>query len=65
MRSPKKMDHVLLSPKVWLHDLDEDVVYSAMMANDSFTIHQVPTTNRNNNNYTIDVYIAQDVIRRS
>lgn len=59
-----KMYHLMPSPKVWLHDLQEGIIYSAYITNPAFTVNKKRVNNTTLNNYTFNLTIAQDIIRR-
>lgn len=60
----KKMDHLMLSPKIWLHDLEDEIIYAAYISNPSYAVNKRSVNNETYNNYTFDITIAQDIIRR-
>lgn len=60
----EKMYHLMPSPKVWLHDLQDGIIYSAYITNPSFTVNKRRVNNTTLNNYTFNLTIAQDIIRR-
>lgn len=59
-----KIDHLYLSPKVWVHDLKEGLIYAVNVNDSSFGINSMPVNNTNGNNYTINLALTQDIIRK-
>lgn len=59
-----RMDHILCSPKMWLHDIKTGLIHAAYLDSTSFSINRHPVFGNKLNNYGIQVTIAQDIIRR-
>lgn len=58
----EKMDNLLLSPKVWLYDINNRLLMASNIITNQFTIQDYNTTT-SLINYEINVEIAQDILR--
>lgn len=62
-REAQKIDHLLLTPKCWVHDLNEEIIYSARIYDTGFSVKKF-VDNVQFANYTFNIEQAQDIIRR-
>lgn len=57
----EKIDHLTLSPKVWMQDLDSGLMYAALISDSSVEVKRGKLSERR---YAITVSQSQDIIRR-
>lgn len=58
-----KIDHLLLSPRIWVHDLETNLKFAANTSSQNFSVNKF-IDDRRQPYYTINLEQSQDIIRR-